>query len=195
MGHIDSLTKHFQRCTLHEADVYVADYTNRTGSRIGVVISENTFDDIACFHLKKHTGSNIRYVAVNFEEYPAFKSGIKNCECMFASAHDTKKPWLMLLEMKYCEAGNIETYTYKAFSQMKETLAKLVSDGIVERDSHRIYFVYSVPEHTEAIPFGAFTLSQNETLRCYEEENIHLIGNNTMLIATPSHLIEPKQTI
>lgn len=129
---------------------------------------------------------------MNFEEHPAFTNGIQNCECMFVSAHETKKSWLMMLEMKYCEETNIEGHTHKAFSQMNETLGKLISEGVIDKAAHRIYFVYSVPGHDKSIPFGAFTISQNETLKRFEEEGIHLIGNNTMLIATPSHLFEPK---
>lgn len=53
-------------------DCYVADYTNVSDSHRGVEISEEPFDDISYFHLKKQTAANISYVGVNFELYPGF---------------------------------------------------------------------------------------------------------------------------
>lgn len=150
-----------------------------------MVISEQPFDDIAFFHLKKNTPSNIEYIGINFEEHPAFIKGIENCECMFIAVSNVKKPWLLMLEMKYCEEDNIEGYAYKAYSQMKATLDKVDNLQLTDSSKFNRYFVYSVPEHEDRSPFGAFTLSQNETLRTYEKDGIQLLGNNKMLIATP----------
>lgn len=78
---------------------------------------------------------------------------------------------------------------------MKETLDKLVYVGAINQAERRIYFVYSVPEHGDMIPFGAFTRNQNDTLSSYENDGIQLLGNNTMLIATPNYLFELKKRI
>lgn len=78
---------------------------------------------------------------------------------------------------------------------MKDTLDRLTSLDLIDPNKRRLYFVYSIPEHEAKEPFGAFTLSQNDTLKTYEESGIKLLGNNTMLIATPSYLFEQKATI
>lgn len=185
----------FSAARKYAGDCYVADYTDKTSSERGVEISEKPFEDIEYFYLKKRSGLTITYIGVNFEEHPAFIKGIQNCECMFVSKTDKGKPWLMMLEMKYCGSDNIEGYTHKAYMQMKETLDKVDREGILRQTDFRRYFVYSVPEHAEYIPFGEFTRSQNDTLRQYEKEGIKLIGNNKMLIATPQYLFEPKRSV
>ncbi len=182
--------KYFSEAKYYEGDCYVADYTEKSSSERGVEISEEPFEDISYFHLKKANNSHIRYIGVNFEEHTAFIRGIQNCECMFVSCMEVSKPWLMMLEMKYCEEDNIEGYVYKAYSQMYDTLAKVEREGVLASGDYRKYFVYSVPEHADRAPFGEFTRTQNDTLRAYEEEGIQMIGNNRMLIATSQYLFE-----
>lgn len=189
------LQNHFGITDLRRADLYVADYTDRTDSQRGVEFSEQPFDDIQYFHLKNNPKAPVPYIAVNFERHPAFIKGIQNCECMFHAMSGAKRPWTLFLEMKYCETENIEGYTYKAYTQMKETLDRLATLQLIEPADRRIYFVYSIPEHSEAMPFGAFTLSQNDTLRTYEQSGIKLLGNNTLLIATATHLFEPRRPV
>lgn len=186
---------YFSHSQIFESDCYVADYTNATSSQKGVVISENPFDDIAYFHLHEVREGQIRYLAVNLEQYPAFIDGIDNCECIFSALSEYRKPWLLLLETKYCKPDNIEGHTYKAFTQMFETFGKLVNEGLVENSGRNVYFTFSVPEHTDLRPFGSFTLSQNETLKAIKERGIHLLGENSLLIATASHLLIPKSKI
>jgi len=187
--------KYFAKSRRFAGDCYVADYTNMTGSKPGVVLSEQPLDDIAFFHLKKSTSANIEYIGVNFEEHPAFIKGIENCECMFMAVSNVKKPWLLMLELKYCSDDNIEDYAFKAYSQMKTTLDKIDNLYLIDSKKFNRYFVYSVPEHGDKSPFGAFTRTQNDTLRELEDKDLHLLGNNKMLIATPAHLLEPKRPI
>lgn len=186
------MERYFSHSKCFDSDCFVADYTQQTNNEIGVVISDTPFVDIAYFHLiKRHKDQKLPYLAVNIEEYPAFMHGIENCECVFYSMSDKKKPWILFLETKYCESRNIDNHAVKACSQMKSTLEKLEDEGLVDRHASRVYFVYSVPEHTEMAPFGAFLLSQDFGLRL-KEEGISLLGCNTMVIATPSYLIAPK---
>lgn len=186
------MINYFDRSRIFEGDCYVADYTNCTNSRRGVEISETPFADIPFFHLKKQGRGNLRYLGISFEDYGMFIKGIDNCECCFSSLAECNKPWLMMLETKYCtNPDNIEGYVFKANMQMNETLTKMESLGLTDRKHHNVYFVYAVPGHDDEIPFGAFTLSQNDVLKALDESGIHLIGNNTMLIATASRLLVP----
>lgn len=191
----DVLEQYFKGSSRFSEDCYVADFTDMTDSERGVEMSETPFDGIDSFLLKHNKNCNLEYIGINFEHFPHFIKGIQNCECMFHAVSDVNRPWTLLLEMKYCEYDNIESHAFKAYSQMKETLDKLVSLDLIEPDKRRLYFVYSVPEHEAREPFGAFTLSQNETLKSYEQSGISLLGNNSMLIATPSYLFEKKTHI
>lgn len=189
------MEKYFYKSQIFESDSYVADYTNATDSKKGVMISSEPFDDIAYFHLEVRSNNEIKYLAVNLEEYPAFIDGIDNCECVFSALSKYRHPWLLLLETKYCQPDNIESYTYKAFIQMNETFKKLVEKGLTDRERGNVYFSFSVPGHTDRRPFGAFTLSQNETLKTLKDSGVHLLGENTLLVATASHILVPKQKI
>lgn len=183
---------YFNKSEIFDCDCYVADYTEATDSQKGVEISTSPFSDIPFFHLRKATHGNIIYLAVNFEKYPNFIKGIQNCECAFSAISDCRKPWLLLLETKYCAPENTENHAFKAYSQMYDTLSRLESEKLVDKSQRNIYFVYSVPGHDECTPFGAFTINQNDTLKILEEQNIQLLGYNTILIATPEYLFAPK---
>ena len=183
----------FKNSKVLNSDCFVADYSEMTQNKKKVVISTDPFLDIAYFHfLKKRKSDNIPYLAVNLEEYPPFIEGIENCECVFKALGQEYKTWLMFLELKYCKSDNTESYSFKAYSQMNATLSKLESLGLANRKENNVYFVYSVPDHPEKEPFGAWTLSQNDTLKEIESSGIHLLGCCRMLIATPKFLFPPK---
>lgn len=189
------MRKLFDRAPVLDCDCFVADYTNQTNSRKGVAISLVPFGDIPYFTLKKlNRSQKMPYLAVNLEEYPAFISGIENCECVFSSMSDGRRPWMLFLETKYCEPQNIENHAVKACSQMICTLEKLEKTGVADRNGRRVFFAYSVPGRDEMVPFGAFTLSQDASLNL-NEQGITVFGYNTVLIATPAHLFVPKRTV
>lgn len=187
------MDKLFDRSQVLDCDCYVADYSEMTQDEKKVVISLEPFSDIAYFHLhKKNKNNRIPYLAVNLEEYPAFRKGIENCECVFKAISHNESSWLMFLELKYCKSDHIESYCFKAYSQMNEILTKLEAHGVSDRSKNNVYFVYSVPDYPEKVPFGAWVVSQNDILKGFEESGIHLIGDCKVLIATPKHLQTPK---
>lgn len=205
-----TLKEYFGKAEIMDSDCYVADfteYTKNSPDKRGVEISKVPFnenpkqlpkdlpDDFNYFHLKKSPRGNIRYVAVNLEEHDYFtKDGENNCECVFESLAECKKPWLMFLEMKYCAEKNTDKWTNKACKQMKETYEKLEREGLLVPDSRNVYFVYSVPRNQNE-PFGSFESTQSDVLEFIEKNNIHPLGYNTVLIATASHLQPPKKKL
>ncbi len=189
------MENYFKNSQILNCDCYVADYTNATDSRRGVVIATEPFDDIPYFHLKKHNrDQNLPYIAVNFEDYPGFIHGAKNCECMFSSLTEADHTWLLFLETKYCEVKNIEGWAVSACRQMNTTLQKIKTLNQVDVSKKRIYFAYSVPGHDDEAPFGAFAFTQNDVLDFLEDE-IMIYGYNTVLIATPQYLFVPHTPI
>lgn len=192
-----------------DSDCYVADfteYTKNSPDKRGVEISRHPFDnpkllpkglpkDFNYFHLKKSPTCNSGYIVVNIEENDFFsKEGEENCECLFESLSDCKKPWLMFLEMKYCDAKNTDNWTNKACKQMKATYEKLEKESLLIPGSRNVYFVYSVPRNSNE-PFGAFKTTQSEVLAFINDKDIHTLGYNTLLIATASHIHPVKKTV
>lgn len=186
------MKNYFKKGIYFSSDCYVADYTNQSDSKVGVMFSESPFEDIPYFHLKKNTSANVKYFAVNFEEYPDFIGDIENCECCFDSISDHGKPWILFLETKYCKPDNIEGYGLKAYGQMYATYHKLAELNVIAPESRSVYFNYSSPGNDDFVPFRAFSFSQDSILKKIEDEKIHMIGFNKLLIATPYHIFVPK---
>ena len=189
------MEKYFKNSKVLHGDCFVADYTNESNSKRGVVMSDVPFEDIEFFHLKKISNSNITYLAVNFEEYPAFIKGIQNCECVFNALTERGRSWILFLELKYCNPDNIDDYVFKAYSQMRATLGKLAVLRLVDTAAKNIYFVYASPGNSGKAPFGASVIDQNMVLQKYKEEGIQMLGVNQMLIATPQYLFQPKVVV
>lgn len=205
-----TLKDYFRNVMELESDCYVADFTEYTKNsqcKRGVEISLVPFNenpkllpkdlpaDFSYFHLKKSYRGNIRYIAVNLEENADFsKEGENNCECLFESLAECKKPWLMFLEMKYCAEKNTDNWTNKACKQMKETYEKLERESLLIPESRNVYFVYSVPRNPNE-PFGAFETTQSDVLEFIDKKKIHCLGYNTLLIATASHIHPPKKQV
>ncbi len=186
---------YFKESEEYNCDCFVADYSNQTDCKKGVIISITPFKDIASFHLrKKNQNQNLRYLGINLEHYPSFITGIENCECIFYSLSESKKSWVLFLEIKCCGPENIEKYETKTISQMEATLCKLETLGLLNRDNHRIYFVYSVPGYDEFEPFYAFHFTPDFILRL-ADQGIKFHGYNTILIATPNYLEIPQREI
>ncbi len=174
-----------------DGDCFVADYTECSHSRSGVVISGEPFDDIDSFHLMQGR-RRVRYVAVNLENHPAFVRGIENCECFFASATPCERPWLLLLELKYCKPRNIGGYTSKAIHQMASVLRKLIDENIIGAEDYRIYFNYASPSNRRTQPFFHFVQTPASALELLDRYNAYFLGFNRLVIASPQYIRSPK---
>lgn len=187
---------YFQHTIELNCDCYVADFTedshNERGVEISVVPFEEISEDIPYFHLKKEGHGNLSYLAVNLEENTSFTKGIDNCECVFSSLAECRKPWLMFLEMKYCDPKNTGRYVNKACRQMKETAEKLERENIIRLKDRRVYFVYSVPRNHDGEPFGFSETSQDDVISFMKENSVRFLGYNKVLIATADRLFPPR---
>ncbi len=132
----------FNNAQMYNTDTYVADYTEMTSSKKGVEILVYDPTEIDTFHLENP--HKLSYWGVNFEEHKGyFTKGRQDCECMFISDHS--KPWLLLLEMKYCMEKNIPTNAIKALAQLNDTFQLLKEKGFVDEKVAHIFFNIGVP--------------------------------------------------
>lgn len=189
-----SILKRFRRARIYEADCFVADYSESTHCQAGVILAEQPFDDIDCFSLRG-AALPVRYIGVNLEEHPAFIRGIENCECFFASATQCRRPWLLMLELKYCKPRNLGCHSSKAVSQMASVLRKLIAEHVIDPDRYRIYFNYSSPANTRRQPFTNFVHTQGDTLALLQESKAYLFGFNELIIASPEYIRAPKRRL
>lgn len=186
--------KRFKKARMLNQDCFVADYSELTASRYGVVLSEEPFDDIECFRLQRGRHP-VKYIAVNLEEHPAFIRRIENCECFFVSSTPCERPWLLFLELKYCKARNISSHATKAIHQMASVLRKLVDEEVIDPHSYRIYFNYSSPTNTRRQPFTHFMHTPADVLDLVDKYDAYFLGFNHLIIAGPQFIRAPKMRL
>ncbi|MBP3823614.1 MAG: hypothetical protein J6I36_09440 [Bacteroidaceae bacterium] len=194
---------HFQDVQHFEGDVYVADYTHYVQDHpemnaAGVVISADKPDAIES--LKFCNPNKVKVLAVNFEKNEAFfkpdgRNKVANCECMLVAEQGTGKRWLALAELKYCkgEDRSITRNFEDALIQLRDTFIYLRdSRHLFTVDSFRFYWIISIPEHSEKIPFSEFALSQDQLLEYKANYNSIIISDNVVNIWTGTVIRQPE---
>lgn len=176
-------------------DVYVADYTQFASvhpemAERGVCISDVKPELIGSLMFRNPNG--VKVLSVNFEKNPAVftrASGekVSNCECMLVSEQGSKKRWLALAELKYCkgEDRNLTGNFEDALKQLRDTFLYLRDEvGLFKNDEYRYFWIVSMPEHSDKVPFSAFVLSQDELMAYKDLYNSVIISDNVVDIWT-----------
>ena len=129
---------------------------------------------------------------MNFENNQALfkpngRDKVSNCECMLVSEQGNQKRWLALTELKYCKgkdrniASNFET----ALGQLRDTFVYLRDEvGLFGINDYRYFWIISMPEHNDKIPFSAFVLTQDELMEYKNLYNTVIISDNVVDIWT-----------
>jgi len=179
----------------HVGDIYVADYTQFASehpelAERGVVVSDLKPELIDSLLFRNPNG--VKVLSVNFEKNQAvFKldngGKVSNCECMLVSEQGNKKRWLALAELKYCkgEDRNIASNFEAALNQLRDTFIHLRDvAGLFKDDDYRYFWIVSMPEHSDKVPFSAFVLSQDELMAYKDLYNSVIISDNVVDIWT-----------
>ena len=151
----------------YNSDIYIADYTEQTKNdtiKKGVEITPAKPNDIKSFLIKNGKFIPFSSVIFNNKSFADDITGqtLSQCECIcFSSAEYSKGPWVLFLELKYCnpyskyqkenmeEAKNQLTDTYKYYKQK----------GIIN-NKQQCYLVVSFPFFQ--IPFPNFANTQTD---------------------------------
>ena len=178
-----------------DGDIYVADYTEFAKEHcekngIGVVISDKEPEEIASLTFRNP--NKVPVLAVNFEKNEVVfrlvgKEKVSNCECMLVSRQGSKNRWVALAELKYCkgEDTNIIRNFETALIQLRETFLYLRDKKhIFDSQTYRFFWIISMPEHNERIPFGAFFFSQDERTKYKNTYGVNIIDDNVVNIWT-----------
>ena len=178
-----------------DGDIYVADYTEFAKEHcekngIGVVISDKEPEETASLTFRNP--NKVPVLAVNFEKNEVVfrlvgKEKVSNCECMLVSRQGSKNRWVALAELKYCkgEDTNIIRNFETALIQLRETFLYLRDKKhIFDSQTYRFFWIISMPEHNERIPFGAFFFSQDERTKYKNTYGVNIIDDNVVNIWT-----------
>ena len=185
----------FHNVQHHENDVYVADYTQFASEHFnlasrGVVVSDVKPELIGALVFRNP--NKVKVLSVNFEKNnsvfrPNGGEKVSNCECMLVSEQGNHKRWLALTELKYCkgEDRNIASNFEDALRQLRDTFLYLRDNvRLFGTDDFRYYWIVSMPEHNDKIPFSAFVLSQDELMEYKDLYNSVIISDNVVDIWT-----------
>lgn len=189
------MEEHFANVQHHESDVYVADYTQLASEHPelvvrGVVISNSRPELIDA--LVFHNPNGVRILSVNFEKnkavfQPEGGETVSNCECMLVSEQGNSKRWLALAELKYCKGAdrNIASNFESALCQLKDTFLFLRDQvELFGQNEYRYYWIVSMPEHSERVPFSAFVLTPDELIEYKDKYNAVIISDNVVEVWT-----------
>lgn len=185
----------FLHISRFSSDLYIADYTEYSKTNeapsVGVCMSV-VKPPIEAFYLKNK--NEITFDTINFEENKSVfrnKSGrtVQQCECMCLSSKAKNKGWLFLLELKYCREKNVATNAKYALEQLEHTYFFLRDEkNIIDRAKHRVYWIISVPDHSNKAPFDAFILSQEQKLDYKLNLGIIILGENEVEILNEGYI-------
>ena len=148
------------------SDIYIVDYTEQTKNEIikkGVEIRTEKPKDIRSFFIKN--GKSILFSSIIFDNKSFIDETTGNtltqCECVcFSSAEYSKGPWVLFLELKYCnqyskyQKENLE----EAKNQLIDTYKYYKQKGIIN-NKQQCYLVVSFPFFQ--IPFPNFVDTQD----------------------------------
>ena len=177
-----------------ESDFYVGDYNEYAKGHkdchySGVTISDTPLPDIQSLHFinKRH----IPVLAIIFEKNLGyFKDDkgklVSNCECMLVSDKARRKGWL-----KYCSGNprNVNDNFEKALAQLKDTFLYLRDKKhLFDVVAYNYFWVISLPEYDDLIPFSQFYQSPERLLDYKEKLNVNLICSNVIDILTHQHV-------
>jgi len=151
----------------YNSDIYLADYTEQTKNNAikrGVEISTDKPKDIKSFFIKN--GKSISYSAILFDNKSFVDETTGNtlsqCECVcFCSAEFSKGPWVLFLELKYCDIHSkyqVENMD-KAKSQLADTYKYYKQKGIIN-NKQQCYLIVSFPFFRT--PFPNFANTQTD---------------------------------
>ncbi len=188
--------KIFQNIELFDSDIYVGDYTEyaKTHTKykdIGVKFSSKPLTDLNSLHIVNRNG--IKVAAVNFQDNQHLLEVdgnlIKQCEGLCFAMQSRKHGWVLLIELKYCSEKNISLNIKNAIFQLENTLRHLREGINFIEAKDKVYWVVSLPDHSELEPFTSFILTQNELINLEENLNIvAFIARNKVEILTDSNL-------
>lgn len=169
----------------HNSSVYIADYTEQTKNgpeRRGVEITSAKPAGINSFSVKNDNA--IRFSSITFDNKSFVDddgSPLSQCECVgFSSAEHSEGPWVLFLELKYCNpcSRHKDRNLHKAKEQLTKTYRHYRTRGIIT-NKQRCYLVVSFPLLRS--PFSSFEITPPEVARMGAEKVIFR-GTNELKI-------------
>lgn len=179
--------------TFSDAEVYVADFSERTNSARGVEFhpshplcpkTEGQLMD--CLLIRNPQGMTLSFIP--FQNH-LFKdkqgNDMEQCECCFfpLAMNTTEGNFISFVEIKDCKSKNLSVHKDKAKSQLTTSIREFRRRDIIT-DKQRVYGIISFPR-MKKLSFNQTILEDyTEYKRLYKQERIHLLITNEVTVVS-----------
>ena len=162
--------------------IYVADYTQQSNNKKGVVLSDGIIPaGIDCFII--NNPNSIEVDGIPFDNNSFRKSNGKvasQCECVIYPNSSNDESWILFLELKYSsKIKNNKKKLNKARKQLLKTRCYYKSQKVFGKNN-TCYLLASLP--MQSTPFPNFSLGQPYLLRMKKKLNVIIRFQNSVAI-------------
>jgi len=160
--------------------IHVVDLTRRTNGTEGTTIYSSPLSNIATLLIENpHLDITATFFKPQCFQNEKRKEP-KNCEGVFYLSNSTNETWVLFLEIKDCEAGNIANYFAEAKEQII-TVVKIFRDKKIISDNKRVYANISFPRRNKT-DFYTQLIKPGEAKRFLDSYKIFIRGTNNLKI-------------
>jgi hypothetical protein len=160
--------------------IHVIDMTRKTDSKQGIKICEIQPEGIASLLIEN---PNLDITATLFMPQCFLdKRGyeLENCEGVFYLTNSTDDTWVLFLEIKDCESGNISEYFKKSKEQIKSTV-QIFRDRKIIDENKRVFANISFPRRSK-IDYFNHLIKHEEKKGFLDRYKIFIRGTNKLTI-------------
>lgn len=169
--------------TFNNQVIYVADFTERSNKERGVEVSvvlpfaPNSDKAMDCFMINNNKQQSVAFCVFDDNQFKDEEGNdVTHCECCFTPVQDnTSKTWTAFLEIKDCKIHNVSLYSYKAKTQVINTVEQFRRKGLL--NDGRVYGIISIPRRKTEFDETIFT-DVFEYKQLFKKTRIHFIATN-----------------
>lgn len=179
--------------TLNCAEIYVADFSERTNSERGVEFhlslpscpkTEGHMMD--CLQIRNPQEIPLSFIPFENHLFKDEKGNdMEQCECCFfpSLTANTNGNFISFVEIKDCKSKNLSVHKDKAKSQLTTSIREFRRKDIIT-DKQRVYGIISFPR-MKKLSFNQTLLEDyTEYKRLYKQEKIHLLITNQVTVVS-----------
>lgn len=173
--------------------VYVADFTERTGSARKVEVhtsipnAPGNKSSMECLKLNNKQPVDLVFNVFGEHQFKD-KEGkdVSHCECCFFPSLSFGHTFIAFVEIKDCKPGKISDYKEKVKEQIQSTLKLFKSSSIVEKE--KVYGIISFPRRNK-VAFNEYFYRDNyELTKWVKSYGIHLIASNEIDVVSDKEI-------
>ncbi|MDR1524172.1 MAG: hypothetical protein LBS79_02800 [Tannerella sp.] len=161
-------------------EIYVVDYSNKSGSAKGVEVHNIKPDDIDDLTLKNESHLNITASIFGKQCFMDEENKeIKHCECVLYPTHSNPDTWVLFIEIKDCKPKNVSNYFTSAKEQIIQTVKLFRKCNLLDINK-KVHAVISFPRNKTNFYHLLIPISESQMF--FHQYKIIMRATNTLSI-------------